>query len=87
MSAITDLLVNSLSASIEALGESKIIEALQSLHDKNKEQYIVAIKGGYALCNALSPIVIASKTKIDDAIVQSIKEAIEASAETNKVTL
>ncbi len=87
MSAFTELLVNSLATTVEALGESKLIEALQILHDKNKEQYTLAIQGGYTLCNALLPIVTASKTKIDDAVVQSIKEAIEASADANGVEL
>jgi len=87
MSAFTDFLINSLSSTLETLGETKLEQVLQQLHDKDKVKYEAAIKGGHALVIALLPIVAKTGTKIDDAIVNALDEAIKVSAEANSVTL
>lgn len=79
-----ELLLNLLSSSLETIGESKLVEVLQKLHDKNPGQYKVAILGGLQLVLALEPVVLSTGTKIDDAIIKALKEAINTSAINNK---
>jgi hypothetical protein len=86
MPAFNDFLLNLLSASLETAGESKLIEILQKLHDKDADQYNAAVFGGHALVKALLPIVTDSKTKIDDAIIKALDEAINQSSAANGVT-
>jgi hypothetical protein len=83
MSTFTDFLLNTLSSSLETIGETKLVEVLQQLHDKNPEQYQAAILGGQALVTALLPIVSKTGTKIDDAIVKALSEAIATSSSLN----
>lgn len=75
-----ELLLNLLTGALESVGESKLKEVLSELHTKNPELYKAAIEGGRALVLALKPLVGSSKTKIDDAILSAIGDAIEASA-------
>lgn len=78
-----EFLLNLLSSSLETIGESKLVEVLQQLHDKNPGQYKVAILGGLQLVIALEPVVLGTGTKIDDAIIKALREAIETSAAAN----
>ncbi len=87
MSAIKDFLLNSLSGALETLGESKLEEVLQSLYDKDKVQYEAAVRGGHALVLALQPVVAKTGTKIDDAIVNALADAIKDSAAANDIVL
>lgn len=87
MSAFTDFLLNALSGTLATLGESKLEEVLQQLHDKDKVQYEAAIRGGHSLVLALLPIVVKTGTKIDDAIVNALDDAIKVSALANGVIL
>ena len=75
-----ELIFNLLAGSLESIGESKLVQVLQELHDKNPGQYKVAILGGLQLVLALEPIVLTTGTKIDDAIIKALREAIETSA-------
>lgn len=84
---MNNFLLELLSGTLASIGESKLVEALQLLHDKNRVAYEAAIKGGHAFAVAMEAITDSSKTKIDDAIVASIKEAIETSAAANGVEL
>lgn len=79
-----EFILNLLSSSFETIGESKLVEALQQLHDKNPRQYDVAVLGGLQLVLALEPFVLNTGSKIDDAFIKSIKEAIETSISINK---
>ena len=81
-----EVLLSALSSTLETVGETKLIEVLQELHDKNPELYQSAIDGGKVLCNALTPVVTKSGTKIDDAIINALREAIEISEASNPVT-
>lgn len=72
---------------LESFGESKLIEALQLLHDKDTAKYELTIRGAYAFVTGIAPLTDASKNKIDDAVVNSIKDAISQSAAANGVTL
>lgn len=82
-----DFLVNLFSAALQTAGESKLVEILQDLHDSNKDDYDAAIHGGYALVKHLKPLTDKSKTKIDNAIVDALLDAIQTSANENDVVL
>lgn len=84
---IGDFFFNLFSTTIEALGETKLDEALQVLHDKDEVQYKAAIFGGLALTQALKPIVEKSNTKIDDTVLNAIHMALVASAAANAVEI
>ncbi len=82
-----DFLVNLFSAALQTAGESKLIEILQDLHDSNPDDYKAAITGGHALVKHLVPLVTKSKSKIDDAIINALDDAINQSAAANGVDL
>jgi len=86
-----NFLVELLAGTLQSVGESKLVEVLQQLHDKDKTadktDYKSVIFGGYSFAVGISKLTDSTKTKIDDAIVASIKEAIETSAAANGVTL
>ena len=82
-----ETLFNLFAGTVETVGESKLIEVLQSLHDTNLEQYKAAIFGGVALTKALAPLVEKSGTKVDDVFIKAISEALEQSAKNNGVEL
>ena len=84
---INELLLGLLAGALETAGESKLIEVLQDLHDKNPDQYKAAIYGGNALVKALLPVVTKSKTKIDDIFILSLNDAIQTSATNNGIDL
>mgnify|MGYP000945241427 CR=1 FL=1 len=76
---------------LETLGESKLVEVLQDLHDNDKTEdksdYKSVIFGGYSFVTGIVKFTDRTKTKIDDAIVVSLREAIKASAAANGVEL
>lgn len=82
-----EVLLALLSGALETVGESKLVEVLQKLAEKDFEKYKNAIQGGYSLAKLLVDFSEDSKTPIDDAIANSLKEAIEKSAEMNSVEL
>lgn len=87
MSAFSDFLLNTLSGALTTIGESKLEQVLQQLHDKDKAQYEAAIRGGHALVLALLPVVVKTGTKIDDAIINALDDAIKVSASVNGIIL
>lgn len=82
-----EFLLSTLTGALETIGETKLVEVLQQLHDKNPDQYKAAILGGKAMVTALLPIVQKTGTKIDDAIINALDEAIATSAANNGITL
>lgn len=82
-----EILLAALTPTLEAVGESKLVDLLQQLHDHHPETYQSALKSGYLFAKQLQPLVVNSSSKIDDAIIQAIIESIEASAQANNVTL
>lgn len=87
MSAFSDFIVGLLKNSIESVGESKLEDVLQKLHDKNVDDYKAAIFAGNTLVKHLDPVVAESANKIDDALLGAVKEAVEKSAAVNGITL
>lgn len=83
MAGFKEILLNTLSATLEVVGETKLVEVLQKLHDADEFQYWEAIKGGRVIVASLSPLIAKSKTPIDDALINSLNDAIEASAAAN----
>lgn len=84
---IGEILLSALTPVLESVGESKLVDLLQQLHDHHPETYQSTIKSGYLFAKQLQTVVTSSTSKIDDAIVQAIVESIEASALANNVTL
>lgn len=86
-----ELLFKLFSGAIENVGESKLEEVLQKLHDNDetegKTKYVAALRGGYALVQALQPLVDSSKTQIDDVVLSAIGDAIRDSALANGIEL
>jgi len=86
MANFKEVLLSALSETLELVGQTKLVETLQLLHDKDEVQYWNAIDGGRGLVNALAPILAKTKNNIDDAIIQGLAEAIELSASSNAIT-
>lgn len=87
MASFQETLFNLFSGTVESIGESKLVEVLQTLHDTNLDQYKAAIFGGIALTKALAPLTAKSSTKVDDVLVQAIEEALTESAKNNSLAI
>lgn len=91
MSKKTNFILELLSGTLAELGESKLVEVLQELHDKDKTEgktdYRSVILGGLSFVVGISKLTTKTKTKIDDALVSAIKDAIETSALANGIEL
>lgn len=89
--AFQETILEWLSGALSTLGESKLIEVLQQLHDKDttagKTHYKSVILGGWSFVTGIGTLVSSTKSKIDDAILASLKDAIQQSALANGVTL
>lgn len=81
--AKSNFLLELLSGTLAEIGESKLVEVLQDLHDKNPVAWKSVIHGGLSFATGISQLTDKSKTKIDDALVNAIKEAVETSAAAN----
>jgi len=86
-----NFLLELLAGSLAELGESKLVEVLQELHDKDesegKSDYRSILLGGLSFVTGISKLTTKTKTKIDDALVAAIKDAIETSAAANDIEL
>lgn len=83
----TNFLLELLASTLAEVGESKLVEVLQSLHDKDLQGYKSALFGGLSFVEGITKLTDKSKTKIDDALVNAIREAIEESAKLNNIKL
>lgn len=83
----SNFLLELLAGTLAEVGESKLVDVLQDLHDKDEEGYKSAILGGMSFVIGISKLTNKTKTKIDDALVNAIREAIETSAELNGIEL
>ncbi|MBC7866215.1 MAG: hypothetical protein H7X88_01665 [Gloeobacteraceae cyanobacterium ES-bin-316] len=82
-----EIMLGLFSGALETVGESKLIEVLENLRTIDEPKYQAAIYGGHALVSALVPVVTKTGTKIDDAIINALGDAIEMSATMNGLTL
>lgn len=76
-----------LAGTLAEIGESKLVEVLQTLHDKDVVKYKSVIFGGMSFVTGISELTNKTKSKIDDAIISGIKEAIIISANHNDIKL
>lgn len=74
-------------AAFGQIGESKLVDVLQQLHDKHPLQYEAAIKGFSVGVKALLPLVEASKTPIDNLFLNALNDAVIESAKNNNVKI
>lgn len=79
------ILLDLLAGTLETIAESKLVEVLQKLHDTNPVQYKAAIYGGLSLVAALKPLTDGTATKIDDAVINSLEDALKQSAAINGI--
>lgn len=86
-----NFLLELLAGTLTEVGESKLVEVLQQLHDKDatedKSDYVSVLQGGLSFTTGISKLTNKTKTKLDDALVNAIKEAIETSAKNNDIDL
>lgn len=91
MSKQKNFLLEVLAGTLAEIGESKLVEVLQELHDKDKTEeksdYKSVLLGGLSFVVGISKLTTKTKTKIDDALVSAIKDAIETSALANNIEL
>lgn len=76
-----------LAGTLAEVGELTLVELLQELHDKDPDGYKSAIYGGISFVTGISKLTTRTKTKIDDAFVNAIKDAVETSAAANGLEL
>lgn len=81
------VILNILAGAFKEAGTEAVVSVLQKLHDSDLPNYKKALLGGKLLADTLEPVVDKSKTKIDDALVEGISNAIQTSAERNGVDL
>jgi len=84
---MANFILELLAGTLAEVGESKLVEVLQELHDKDQEDYKSVLYGGLSFVTGISKLTSKTKTKIDDALVAAIKDAIETSAKLNGVEL
>lgn len=82
-----ELLLGTVTGALTTVGESKLEEALQKLHDQDPESYKVALSAGKLFVSKIKPLVEKSATKIDDAVLSALGQAIDDSAKANNVEL
>jgi hypothetical protein len=85
MSAFSDFLVKTILPTIEKVGEGKLVDLLQKLHDADEEKYKAAVIAGHAFIKPLADYVGKTETDIDDGFVAAINDAITVSAANNAV--
>lgn len=87
MSALSDFLIKTLLPTIETVGEAKLVDVLQKLHDSKPDEYKAAIAAGQAFIKPLIEYVSKTDTTIDDGFVAVINESISLSAMKNGINL
>lgn len=84
MLSLKEFFLNSLSGTIEQIAESKLVDVLQDLHDKDIVKYNAVVAAAELLTQELTPLVKKTKTPIDDAILGALAEAVQTSVDQNK---
>lgn len=88
MSKITDVIVSALAPVVKSVAKDKLVELLDQLKEKNEANYKTTLVSLYPIIDVqLEGVTDKTKTNIDDAVVDALKEAIEESATKNSVTL
>jgi hypothetical protein len=86
-SKLLEQLLNGVAGTISAIAQEKLTELFVKLHDHNPEEHSATLRSLYIGVGQLEKITDESKTKLDDAVVDALKGAIEQSAEDFDVEL
>jgi len=87
MSKLGDLLILAVLPAVQSVETDKLTELLDKFHDDNPELHKSTLQAGWAFIDNLQSVVDKTKTKIDNALVQGIEDAIVASAEKYGISL
>lgn len=87
VSPFVEFLLNTMAGALESVGEIKLVDLLQKLHDGEPENWKACILSGHAFIIPLKKLVGKTTTKIDDGFVAALDEAITMSAENNGLDL
>lgn len=82
-----EFMLNTMAGALESVGEMKLVELLQKLHDGEPENWKACILSGHAFIIPLKKLVGKTSSKIDDGFVAALDEAILASASANGLDL
>ena len=86
-SKLVESLLNAVAGSISAVAEEKLAELFEKLYEKNPSGHSATSRSLYIGVGQLEKITDDSKTKLDDAVVDALKGAIEKSAADHSVEL
>lgn len=86
-SKLVESLLNAVAGSISAVAEEKLSELFEKLYEKNPAEHSATLRSLYIGVGQLEKITDESKTKLDDAVVDALKGAIEKSAAYHQVEL
>lgn len=86
-SKIVEIIVAGLTGPIQILIEEKVEEALKKLQAHDAVTYKAALQGLYIGAGQLERVTDKTRTKLDDAVVDALLAACEASAEEFEVEL
>lgn len=78
-----EFLLNMVANQLGATGETLLVGLLQKLHDKNVDEWKVAVYALWAAGKALEPLVAGTPTKIDDALVMELRQSARDTAAAN----
>lgn len=86
-SKLVEQLLNGVAGTISAIAEEKLVELFTKLHDKNPSEHSATLRSLYIGATQLEKTTDETKTKLDDAVVDALKGAIEKSAADHSVEL
>lgn len=83
-----EILLSALTGPLTSVGQDQLVQLFDKLYEKNNETYKSALVALYPIVDIqLESLTSKSKTKIDDAIINALKGAIEESAAKYKLVL
>lgn len=84
---IGEILIGALSPVLQSVVTDKMGVLFDKLHDKDPEGHAATLRSLYIGMGQVERLTDGTKTKIDDAVVDALTAAIEASAEKYEVEL
>ena len=84
---IGEVLIGALTPALQSVATVKLNELFDKIHEKDAEGHAAALKSLYVGASQLARLTDKTKTKVDDAIVDALVEAIKLSAEKYEVVL
>ncbi len=84
---VGELIINTLAPTLGVVATNKLVDLFEKMWDKDNEKATAALKAMYIGVVQLQNLTDDTKTKIDDALVDAIRNAIEQSAAEHGITL